>query len=542
MNTRTGESRDYFAYAGASWALLLAVLIVIPLSILFYSWTHIDYQIWTHLLQFGLSEALLNSIIVATGTALTSLCLGVYFAWMTTRYQYRGRRLLTVLLILPLAMPSYVLAFVVIGLCDYSGWLGGIWHSWTGSMHGLPVKNVPGNILILSLSLYPYVFVAAREGMQKAQRNLLDAARSLGMAPRALFFRVSLPIALPWICSGTLLVMMEALADFGVAGMLNVTTLPTAIYKTWFGFFSLSSAAQIASILLVPAIFLLFAKSKSDQLQQQRTANGGDGTFSLARPSPKTLLVFASTASLVLCFAFVGPVLRLLLWIIADVRTGIDSMLYALIPVLANTVTIAASVSLLAVCSSWAMFLALRWAKFRGLNSLITLSTVAYALPGSLLAVAFYLPAATLENLVSWNLGLTSSIGLTILALLLRFQAVSHNTLGPSFRAVPVRLEDASRSLGATSSRLIWSLFRPNLQSVSGLAALLVFIDTVKELPLTMMMRPFGWDTLAIKVFEYSADGDWYSAAVPAVILIILSCGSAVLLSVRILRGEKATC
>jgi iron(III) transport system permease protein len=232
----------------------------------------------------------------------------------------------------------------------------------------------------------------------------------------------------------------------------------------------------------------------------------------------------------------------LLAWIVSDVRGGLSDLLQGLLPVLSNTVLIGGSVALLTVVSSWVIYLAQRWTHFRGFFALIAGTTVAYALPGTLLAVAFYMPAVALENSVSWELGLTSSIGLTIFVLMLRFQAVSHNTLGPSMRAIPVRLEDAARSLRAGSLRVVWSLFRPNLQTASGLAAMLVFIDVVEELPLTMMMRPFGWDTLAIKVFEFSGDGDWYRAAVPALILIVLSSSSALLLATRVVRGEATAC
>lgn len=536
------QSRDFVALAGSAWALLLALFVVVPLLILFTAWDHIDQTVWSHLLQFGLREALVNSLALALGTALLSLCIGVYFAWMTTQYQFRGRRLITVLLLMPLAMPSYVLAFVLVGVTDYAGWIGQTWHALTGSRQGFPLKNAVGAIFILSLSLYPYVFVAAREGLLKTQRNLIDAARSQGASPSGVFFRVGLPIALPWICSGTLLVMMEALADFGVAGMLNVTTLPTAIYKTWYGFFSLNSAAQLASVLLFPSILLLLAKEKSDHLAQKRRGVTGNWHLSRQAPTLGMMLCFSLMVVLVMGFAFVGPVVRLLAWVVSDVRGGFTEVLSGLLPVLTNSVIIAGSVAVFTVVSSWVIYLAQRWTHFRRFFALITGTTIAYALPGTLLAVAFYLPAVALENSVSWELGLTSSIGLTIFALMLRFQAVSHNTLGPSMRAIPFRLEDAARSLRAGSLRVIWSLFRPNLRTASGLAAMLVFIDVVKELPLTMMMRPFGWDTLAIKVFEFSSDGDWYRAAIPALILIVLSSSSALLLATRILRGEATAC
>jgi iron(III) transport system permease protein len=291
----------------------VAALVLLPLSVLLLSWQSVDQQIWSHLWETQMPRLLGNTLTLILGVGVGVTLLGVSLAWLTSLCEFPGRRWLDWALMLPFAIPAYVLAFVFVGLLDFAGPVQTLMREWYGSGLRLPrVRSTGGVILVLVLVFYPYVYLLARSAFLAQGKGLMEAARALGQSPWQAFWRVALPMARPAIGAGVALALMETLADFGAVSVFNFDTFTTAIYKTWYGFFSLSSAAQLASLLLLAVMVVLYG---------ERRARGAHRA-SNERPRVKALYPLkglkAAAASgwcfLVFACAFVIPVLQLVVW------------------------------------------------------------------------------------------------------------------------------------------------------------------------------------------------------------------------------------
>nr|MDQ2695040.1 ABC transporter permease subunit [Pseudomonadota bacterium] len=258
---RPGRRQRFALSPGWGWrlaTLLLAGLVALPLLVIAGGWLAVDGGIWRHLADTVLGELLANTLVLVLGVGAGVLVLGVGLAWLTVMCEFPGRRLFDWALMMPLAVPAYVLAFIAVGLLDFSGPLQSGLRSLLGPGHWLPPIRSPGGVVaVMVLVLYPYVYMLARAAFIGQGRNTLEAARVLGLGPWAAFFRVAIPMARPAIVAGLSLALMETLADFGAVAVFNYDTFTTAIYKTWFGFFNLQAAAQLASLLLLAVALAL---------------------------------------------------------------------------------------------------------------------------------------------------------------------------------------------------------------------------------------------------------------------------------------------
>jgi len=513
------------------WQLLsvpIAALVVIPLLLVFSGWLQAQNEVWQHLATTVLGDLLLNTLVLLAGVATGVLVLGVGLAWLTTLCDFPGRRFFDWALMLPLAIPAYVLAFVAIGLLDYSGPVQGAWRDLLGSAAPFPnVRSTGGVIAVMVLTLYPYVYMLTRSAFLTQGRGTLEAARMLGLSRRAAFFRVVLPMARPAIVAGAALALMETLADFGTVAVFNYDTFTTAIYKAWFGLFNLAAAGQLASLLL---LFVALA------LTAERTLRGRaryHETTRSAHPQRIRLsgwrgVLAASVAGLVLTLAFIVPVIQLLLWSWEVVRNDLDARYLQL---LSNTLLLGASASLVTVSVALLLAFARKYGKDPLTRGAVSVSTLGYALPGSVLAVGIMLAFTGIDNfLISLARGIgieaTPLLGGTLVALLLaylvRFMAVAFGPVDSGLERIRASLPEAARSLGAGSRDLLLRVYVPLLRPGLLTALVLVLVDVMKEMPATLLLRPFGWDTLAVRVYEMTSEGEWERAALPAVTLVLL--------------------
>jgi iron(III) transport system permease protein len=308
----------------------IAALVLLPLSVLLLSWQTIDQQIWSHLWDTQMSRLLGNTLTLVLGVGVGVTVLGVSLAWLTSLCEFPGRRWLDWALMLPFAIPAYVLAFVFVGLLDFAGPVQTLLREWFGTGMRLPrVRSTGGVILVLVLVFYPYVYLLARTAFLAQGKGLMEAARVLGQSPWQAFWRVALPMARPAIGAGVALALMETLADFGAVSVFNFDTFTTAIYKTWYGFFSLSTAAQLASLLLLVVMLVLYG---------ERRARGANRA-SNERPRVKALyhlqgvkaLLASGWCGLVFACAFVIPMLQLLVWFWQRGRFDLDERYTGLI-------------------------------------------------------------------------------------------------------------------------------------------------------------------------------------------------------------------
>lgn len=506
----------------------VAALVLLPISVLLLSWAQIDREIWSHLWETQMTRLLGNTLVLVAGVGVGVTVLGVSLAWLTSLCEFPGRRWLDWALMLPFAVPAYVLAFVFVGLLDFSGPVQTLLREWFGSGLRLPrVRSTGGVITVLVLVFYPYVYLLARTAFLAQGRGLMEAARVLGLSPLAAFWRVALPMARPAIGAGLALAIMETLADFGTVSVFNFDTFTTAVYKTWYGFYSLSSATQLASLLLLFVMLVLLG---------ERYSRGRSGVPN-ERPRGAALYrlrgwkAFAASAWCLLVFAcaFVIPVLQLLVWVWQKGRFDLDERYWGLI---LHSLYLGGFAAVLTVAVALLLAFARRLSPSPAVRSAVGISNLGYALPGSVLAVAIMLAFSWLDNHavipLSSALGgagkplLLGSLGALLVAYLIRFMAVAYNPLEGALARIRPSLPEASRSLGVGGAGLFFRVYLPLLLPGALSAALLVFVDVLKEMPATLLMRPFGWDTLAVRVFEMTSEGEWARAALPALTLVLV--------------------
>ena len=508
------------AYAGA-------VLVLLPLLVLALSWNSLDSTIWNHLLETQMARLLGNTLVLAVGVIVGVVLLGVSLAWLTSLCNFPGRRWLDWALMLPFAVPAYVLAFVMIGILDFAGPLQTTLRGWLGNdFRMVSIRSTGGVIFVLVLVFYPYVYMLARGAFLAQGRGLMEAARILGHSPWQAFWRVALPMARPAIGAGAALAVMETLADFGAVSVFNYDTFTTAIYKTWYGFYSLQTATQLASLLLLFVLLALYAERRA---QGSKRFPGSDKP----RQGPLFQLrgvrgwLATGYCLLVLAVAFVIPLVQLFYWLFTS-GSDFDKRYWSLIR---NTLTLGGIAAVTTVVVAMLQVLARRLQPMRRVRSAVALANLGYALPGSVLAVGIMFAFSVADNqlvvpLQAW-LGVDSpaplllgSLFALLLAYLIRFMAVASGPLDTALARIRPALPEAAHSLGHTGASVFWRVYLPLLMPGLLSAGLLVFVDVLKEMPATLLMRPFGWDTLAVRIHSLTAEGNWPEAALPAITLV----------------------
>lgn len=525
-----GQYREVLQRRRLPWPWLavggLAALVLLPLLVLFSSLADPQPEIWRHFGEFVLPRLLLNTFWLLLGVGFGTALLGVSLAWLTATCEFPGRRWLSWALLMPLAVPSYVLGFVFIGLLDFTGPVQTSLRETFGSAPEIPIRSRGGVILVMTLTLYPYVYLVARNAFMTQGKRALEAAQTLGMNRWKGFFHVALPMARPWIAGGLALVLMETLADFGTVAVFNYDTFTTAIYKAWFSLFNLSAASQLASVLVILVFLALVLEQRSRSRQRYGTGARSDSQerFHL-RGTARWLAL--GWCLLVLAVAFAIPMLQLLSWAWQS-RTDFDNRYFGF---LSRSLLLAGSAALLVTSLGLLLGYALRHGRERWLTAVGRFATLGYALPGAVLAVGFYLPVAWFDQ--GWiNLGeyigfddvrplLSGTLLIMLLAYLVRFLAVGFHPLDAALQRVTHNMDEAARNLGSNGRDLLLRVHLPLLRGGLATAAVLVFVDVMKEMPITLMTRPFGWDTLAVRIFEMTSEGEWQRAALPAATLVI---------------------
>jgi iron(III) transport system permease protein len=514
---------------------LIAAVVVLPILIILTQWATVgngEQQIWQHLFDTKLDRLLLNTVILMLGVGIGVTGLGVSLAWLTSVCDFPGRKLFEWALMLPLAIPTYVMAFVFLGLMNYTGPVQTALRGWFGSDVYFPdVQSLGAVILVMSLVLYPYVYMLARSAFLTQGRGMMDAARILGKTSWQAFFNVAMPIARPAIVAGIALALMETLADFGAVSIFNYDTFTTAIYSAWYGLFNLTVAAQLASLLLLFVALVLFAEQKGRK--QARYTQQNSRNLQLYKLKGWQALSATGFCGLIVLLAFVLPFGQLLIWCIEVAAEELDSRY---IGFLFNTLglgLIAAMVTtVFALLLAYVKRLPAGTVEKRWQNLAVRISTLGYALPGSVLAVGIILSFTFLDQAIMG--AVQSALGISIRPLLVgslfalvlaystRFMAVAFAPVEAGFERINPSVIEAAKSLGAKPARLLYQIYMPLLKPGLLTALIIVFVDVMKEMPATLIMRPFGWDTLAVRVYQMTAEGQWERAALPSVTLILL--------------------
>lgn len=529
-----------FAYA----ALAAAGLVIVPVLALALTAVSPDAAaIWPHLAANVIPQALADTVLLLAGVALVAGTLGVSTAWVVTQYEFAGRRHLEWLLVLPLAIPTYLTAYVYVEILGFQGPFQAALRALTGWRslrdYWFPdPRNLPGAILVLAVVLYPYVYLTVRAlfGLQGAA--MVEAARTLGASRRTLFWRIGLPMARPAVAAGVTLVLLETLNDVGASEYLGVRTLTLSIYTTWLNRGSLPGAAQIACVMLLLVVGLILLEAK---LRGQRR-------YALPVRQPRApgrvhLHGRQAVGALAICllpllFGAVLPIAFLIEQVAS--RDLLEQLDGALLRNLGHALLLAGLASGLVVALAFAVVAALRLGRERWLKPLARIASLGYALPGTVLALGLLVPLAAIDNGIAdaMRAGFGINPGLLLIgsgaalaiAYVVRFLSIAIGGIESGLARVSPRIDEAARIFGAGAPELLrrvhWPLVRPAVAA----AALLVFIDCLKELPATLLLRPLNVDTLATIVYGHASRGSFEDGALAALLIVLVGLYPAIVL------------
>lgn len=529
--------------------LLAAAAIALPIFVVAGSVFAPTGDIWAHLSATVLPRYLGNTFWILIGVAAGVTVGGVGAAWLVSLCQFPGRRLFEWALLLPFAIPAYVIAYAYTGLLDYSGPVQSLLRGtfgWSGGDYWFPeVRSLEGAILMLVLVLYPYVYLLARSAFLEQSVSTLEVSRTLGCGPAKSMFKVALPLARPSIAAGVALALMEALNDFGTVQFFGIDTFTTGIYRVWLGEGRADAAAQLAAILMlfIFALVLLERYSRGEAKYHHSTNR--------YRPLPDyTLRGWRAAGATVFCalpvlFGFVIPAVALGAWSIETAAEVIDDRFLRLT---LNSLILSSLSAVLAVGLALLLAYGLRLRPSRLLLAATRVAGIGYAIPGAVIAVGIVLPFAWLDNGidgfmresfgVSTGLLFSGTIFALIFAYLVRFLAISLGTVEAGLGRITLSMDHAARTLGRGRLATLWQVHRPMMRGSLLTAGLLVFVDVMKELPATLMIRPFNFDTLAVRTFEFAGDEQLAQAAPSALAIVLAGIIPVVVLSRAIARSR----
>jgi iron(III) transport system permease protein len=526
---------------------MIAALIVLPILVVLSSIFARTDAVWSHLASTVLSGYILNSLGLMLGVGIGTVGLGVITAWLVTLCRFPGSRFLQWALLLPLAAPAYVLAYVYTEVLEFYGpvqtGLRSLFGWQTVQDYWFPnVRSLPGAIVMLSLVLYPYIYLLVRVAFLEQSVRTLEASRSLGCNPWQSFFRVALPLARPAIVAGLALVLMETLADFGTVQYFAVDTFTVGIYRTWFSMGERIAASQLSALLLGFVFCLIWLEQRSRAQTRYYQSSRSQ------RSTPYQLSGWRAIAAWVGCslpivLGFLVPA-AVLAQMAYSYRFGDRFWQLATHSLILALLTAAIGIGLALIL---AYGLRLRPSRLMYLG--VRLSAMGYALPGTVIAVGILVPLGRLDNGVdawmrstfgfSTGLLLSGTIVALVFAYLVRFLAVAFNTVESSLSRIKPNLDDAARSLGHSPTQTLLRIHVPLMKNGLLTAAILVFVDVMKELPATLIIRPFNFDTLAVHVFQLASDERLSDAAAPALAIVAVGILPVILLSWQMARSPE---
>lgn len=535
-----------FVTAGRPWLLasaLIAFLAVAPILALMLIATQSSGDLWPHLVSYVLPHALVQTGLMLAGVALIVTTVGTGSAWLVTAYDFPLRRLFEWALLLPLAIPTYIIAFAYLDLMHPVGpvqrVLRALFDLRPRDLRFLEMRSLIGCIFVLGIVLYPYVYLFARAMFLMQAASVVDAARMLGSGAAGVFFRVALPMARPAIAVGTSLALMEAINDIGASEFLGVQTLTVSIYATWINRTSLPGAAQIAVAMLLVVVALVVIERRARS--RQRYAGDASRARQLQPVRLRGVWAFLAPALCLIpvLLGFLGPAAYLAneAW----KRLSFAGFSGQLVEETLNTVLLSAIATAVIISAGLIVAFAARRSSL-GLH-LLRISSLGYAVPGTVLAIGLLWPLALVDDALN-RVGLASgmvlsgSIAALVYAYGARFMAISAGGIEAGLARIPPSFDHAARMLGHGSARTIRSIHLPLVRPALLTAALLVFVDCMKELPATLLLRPLAFETLSTHLYGEAARGTYEDGAIAAILIVLFGLIPVILLA-RLSRRES---
>ncbi|EKO3381933.1 iron ABC transporter permease [Vibrio fluvialis] len=514
-------------------SVALATLLVLPILAIFFTAIGQTDDVFAHLMSTVMPTYAFNTVVLTLSVMALALLFGIPSAWLMAMCRLPGEKVLQWALVLPLAIPGYIVGYIFTGWFDYAGpiqvWLRAQTGWMAGEYYFPDIRSLAGASIVLALVLYPYVYLMCRAAFMEQNVSLLQSARLLKCSPWESFRRISLPLVRPSIAVALSLVAMETVGDFGTVSYFAVNTLTTAVYDTWMNYSNLTAAAKISAVMLVIVLLLLSAERYSRRRQKlyQSQFNSHED-FRYALRGWKKWLALLWCWGLV-CVAFIFPLLQLLSYAYTYFEQSWTAEFreYAL-----NSLQVSLSAAVIGVAVALVVNFYSRLKSNRVSVALMRLSSMGYAVPGTVLAIGVMVPVLTLDHAVNdvakamqWGrpgLIFSGTMFAIIFALIVRFSAVAIGSIESSLNKISPSLDMAARTMGCQANAMLWRVHLPLVRRGALIAGLLVFIESMKELNAALLLRPFNFETLATYVYNYASDEHLELAALPAVLLVLV--------------------
>ncbi len=526
-----------------------ALILSVPILTIVFSVFEPPGENWQHLKDTVLPEYLGNSLLLTFGVGSGTLLIGVSTAWLTAMCRFPGKNLFVWLLLLPMAMPAYIVAYTYTGMFDFAGPVQTIIRDWTGwryqEYYFPQIRSMGGAIAMLSLVLYPYVYLLGRSTFLEQSVGVMEVSRTLDCGPWTVFYRVALPLARPAIVAGLSLALMETLADYGTVAYFGLGVFTTGIFRTWFGLGDYTSAAKLAALLMLFVFALIIMERVSRNKAQYHNSSG-----KLTRFSEYRLQGFKAWGAFAICaipifLGFFLPAAQLSLWAMETWSEMVDDRFFELIR---NSFLLGLGAALISVIL--ALFLGYGKRILPGKTTIVSIRTasIGYAIPGTVIAVGVIIPFAWLDVRIdafmkssfgiSSGLFFSGTIVAVMFAYVVRFLAISLQTVESGLDKIKPSMDDAARSLGYRPRETLFKIHIPLMKSSTLTALMIVFVDVMKELPATLILRPFDFNTLAVRAFELASDERLADSSTAALTIVIVGLLPVIFLSKTISQSR----
>jgi iron(III) transport system permease protein len=530
--------------SGGSYLVAIIILLFIMplLSLLFLALDDTRGE-WLHLMINVLPRSVITTAGLIAGVGILSSIIGIGTAWLVSRYDFFGRNILQWMLILPLSVPTYISAYCFVELLDYTGPVQGFYRAiggyTTSGEYWFPdIRSLSGAIVIMSIVLYPYVYLTCRIVFAMQASSILDVSRILGAGAARQFFQIAVPLARPAIAAGATLAMLEALNDIGAVEILGVRTLTFSIFDIWLNRSSLAGAAQIACLMLVIVIALILLERGVRGRRHYQQKSGTGTTLSLVKPGWGTGAAMAILCFLPVLAGFITPVALLIQFALRRLDQITDP---ALASAAWNSLLVSVLTAIVTVCIAFLLIVYSR--RHRGYAGRIASHTAnfGYAIPGSVLAIGTLFAFTSIDNSIdsilrthfgsSSGLLLSGSAAIIVYACSVRFMAIAHGAFESGYSRISDHLSMVAQTLGRTANQAVIAVELPLLRKAVATAALLVFVDTMKELSATVLLRPFNFQTLATFIYERASRALFEDAAIAALAIVAIGVVPVLLLN-----------
>ena len=513
--------------------VVTALILSIPILTIAFSVFEPPGENWQHLKDTVLQEYIGNSMLLTCGVGIGTLLIGVSTAWLTAMCSFPGKNLFVWLLLLPLAMPAYIVAYTYTGMFDFAGPVQSMFRDWTGwsyrDYYFPQIRSMGGAITMLSLVLYPYVYLLGRSTFLEQSVGVMEVSRTLKCGPWTVFYKVALPLARPAIVAGLSLALMETLADYGTVAFFGLGVFTTGIFRTWFGLGDYSSAAKLASLLLFFVFALIILERLSRNKARYHNSSGKLTRFSEYRlKGLKAWVAFASCAIPVF-LGFFLPAAQLSLWAFETWSEMVDDRFFELAR---NSFLLGFSAALISVILALFLGYGKRVIPGKATIASIRTASIGYAIPGTVIAVGVIIPFAWIDGRIDTfmqsSFGISSGLIFSgtliavMFAYVVRFLAISLQTVESGLDKIKPSMEDAARSLGCRHRETFFKIHLPLMKSSTLTALMIVFVDVMKELPATLILRPFDFNTLAVRAFELASDERLADSSTAALTIVVV--------------------